>query len=317
MAQLQSASGYSGLEATPLAQPGYASQIMANIYERDFLPEITNTQIDTEILRCHQQVQILKAPEVGPWRTYQKNQEMVPTQISAEAICIDVCYAAYNAVKIDDLDVHFACDRWPAWEESFLDGIYESYVRMQREWVLTSMIGQASPNNRGALAGTHKNIDLGSHGNPVEVNPQNVPLRFTQLQQVLMEKLRWKDGEMFIVVPTQLRQVLAMSNYANSEWVGAAKTTSIAVDGLWDTTLAGFKVIETVNAPFVVEPDGRVCFYILAGHNSAFAYASNIIDARLVRPEKTWSAEYQMLAVWGGKMIYPDAIAVGYWTFKV
>ena len=25
--------------------------------------------------------------------------------------------------------------------------------------------------------------------------------------------------------------------------------------------------------------------------------------------------EYQMLAVWGGKMIYPECVCVAYWTF--
>lgn len=315
MAMLQSASNYGGLEATPLAQPGYASQIMSKIYERDFLPEITNTEIDTAIFQCHQQVQVMKAPEVGPWRTYQKNQEMVPTQISAEAICIEICNAAYNAVKIDDLDIRWACERWDPWEEKFLDGIYESFVKMQREWVLTAMIMEADPQNRGSNAGIHKNIDLGARGNPVEVNPQNIALQFTKLQQVLMERLRWRDNEMFVVLPSVFRQTIVMSNYANSEWIGNNKVSG-AVDGLWDNLLAGFKVIETINAPFVVEPDGRVCYFVIAGHHTAFAYAANIIDSRIVRPEKTWSAEYQMLAVWGGKMIYPESMAVAYWTFK-
>ena len=89
-APLQSASGYGGLDATPLARPGYYNEIMARVYERDFLPEITNSEIDERIIACHQQVQILKAPEVGPWRSIQKNQEMTPSQVTAEAICFEI-----------------------------------------------------------------------------------------------------------------------------------------------------------------------------------------------------------------------------------
>ena len=37
MAILNSASGYGGLEATPLARPGYCNEIINRVYERDFL----------------------------------------------------------------------------------------------------------------------------------------------------------------------------------------------------------------------------------------------------------------------------------------
>ena len=120
---------------------------------------------------------------------------------------------------------------------------------------------------------------------------------------------------MFIVIPSVFKSVLVQSNFANSMWVGDAKKTSLGIDGLWDQQIAGFNVIETVHAPFVREND-RICYYVIAGHKSAFAYAADIIDARLVYPEKTWSVEYQMLGVWGGKMLYPEAIAIGYWTFN-
>ena len=313
---LQSASGYGGLEATPLARPGYYNEIIARVYERDFLPEITNSEISTRITQCNQRVQIMKAPEVGPWRSYQANQEMVPNQVSADAICLDICNAAYNDIKIDQTSIHFACERWAPWEEKFLDAVYESYVEMQRTWVLTAMILEASPQNKGAAAGKFGNIDLGSRGNPVAVDKDNIPLRLAQLQQVLMEQLRWRDGEMFVIMPIAFRPVLSMSNFANAAWTGNCKQCSFGIDGMWSVPLGGFNVIETTHAPYVVEPDGRIGFYIIAGHRSAFAYASDIINGRIVEAERTFGIEYQMLAVWGGKMLYPEAIAVGYWTFK-
>lgn len=313
---LNSASGYGGLEATPLARPGYYNKFIARVYERDFLPEITNSSITEEIVQCHQQVQIMKAPETGPWRQYEKNQELVPNQVSADAIMLEVCNAAYNVLKIDRTDIHFACDRWAAWEEAMLDSVYESLVAMLRKWVLTAMIFGASSRNKGAAAGKFANVDLGSSGNPVTVDKDNLPLRVTQLQQVLADNLQWKDGNMFIVMPTAFRSVLAMSNYANNAWTGNCKPCSFGIDGLWDTTLGGFKVIETTHAPYAIEPDGRVSFYIIAGSSDAFAYVSSIIEGELVKSPRTFGVEYRMLAVWGGKMLYDDAIAVGYWTFK-
>ena len=313
-APMQSASGYGGLDATPLARPGYFNEIIAHIYERDFLPEITNSDINEEIVKCHQTVQIMKAPEVGPWRSLQKNQEMVPNQISAEAIELNICNAAYQDIKIDQLDIEFACDRWDAWEEKFLDEVYESYVKMQRDWVLSALILEADPGNMGAHAGKYGDIDLGSRGNPISVNKNNIALHFANLQRVLMERLRWVENEMYLVLPVAMRTVLIQSDFANAAWNGTGKKT-FAIDGMWSEQISGFNIVESVNVPYVKEADGRICYYVIAGHKQAFAYASSIIDGRIVMPERTWSAEYQMLAVWGGKMLYPDAVAVGYWTF--
>lgn len=313
---LQSSSGYGGLESTPLARPGYYNEIIARVYERDFLPEITNSEIDERITQCNQVVQILKAPEVGPWRAYQKNQEMVPNQVTADAICLHICNAAYNDIKIDSTDIHFACERWAPWEEKFLDAVYESYVSMQREWVLTAMILEASPQNKGAKAGKFGNVDLGSRGNPIVVDKDNIALHFTHLQQVIAEQLQWRDGEMFAVVPVAFRSVLALSNFANASWTGDCKPCSFGIDGLWGVPIGGFNVIETTHSPYVIDNNNTLCFYIIAGHRSAFAYASDIIEGRIVESTRTFGVEYQMLAVWGGKMLYPEAIAVGYWTFK-
>ena len=314
MRPIPSASGYGGLDATPLARPGYYNTIMNRIYERDFLPEITNSDIDERIIRCHQQVQIMKAPEVGPWRSLQKNQELIPNQISAEAMCFEICNAAYNAIKIDELDIHFACDMWDAWEEKFLDATYESYVKMMREWVLAAMILEADAQNKGSAAGRHGNINLGARGNPVTIDKDTITLNLALMHQVLDERLRWKDGEMFIVLPTQFKLVLIQSNFANAEWVGGGGKT-MAIDGLWNWQLAGFNVIETNNLPYVYD-NGRLCHFVIAGHRSAFAYAPDILEGRVVKPTTSFSVEYQMLAVWGGKMLYPDAMAVGYWNFN-
>lgn len=313
---LQHSSGYGGLENTPLARPGYHSNIIARYYERDFIPEITNSEFDGRVTHCHQQVQIMMAPEVGEWRSYEANQEIIPNQVTAEAICLNICNAAYNAIKIDKTTVHFACENWKPWEERFLDSVYEKLVAMLRKWVLTSMVVQTSPRNRGPKAGQFANIDLGSRGNPVVVNRNNFNLRMAQLQQVLVEQLHWTNNEMFVLVPVALRPILATSSYADSGWVGSCKACSYGIDGMWDLPIMGFNVIETIHLPYVVEPDGRVCFYVIAGHRNAFAFVSDIIDGEIVKDSRTFGLVYRMLAVWGGKMIYPESMAVAYWTFQ-
>lgn len=314
---LMSSSGHQSLEATPLAQPGYFAEIMERVYERDFLPEITNTAINEEIMRCHQEVQIMREPTVGPWRTYQKNQQLVPSQVETDAVSLSICNAAYNCVKFDKTDIWFACERWAQFEEKFKNAIYQQYVNMQRRWVLTSMIAESDPRNRGANAGQFGKIDLGTRGNPVVINKDNVARKFTELQEVLTSQLKWVEGEMFCILPVQFQKVLVESNYANQSWIGdGARSSSVIIDGLWEQQLAGFNIISSISVPHFVDANGRLCFYVIAGHRNAFAYSSNIIEGRLVEPTDSFSVQYQLLAVWGGKCIYPDELAVACWTFE-
>ena len=108
----------------------------------------------------------------------------------------------------------------------------------------------------GAHAGQYHNTDLGSRGNPVVVNKDNIALQVTKLQEILMDNLR-PDNDMFLVVPVQFRSILAQSNYANQDWIGTgARNTSFNIDGKWEQQLCGFNVIETVQCPHVVEDDG-------------------------------------------------------------
>ena len=60
----------------------------------------------------------------------------------------------------------------------------------------------------------------------------------------------------------------------------------------------------------------NLCFFILAGHKEATAYASNILEARLNTSDpNSFGVRYQYLVAWGAEVIYPDALAMGYWTF--
>ena len=118
---------------------------------------------------------------------------------------------------------------------------------------------------------------------------------------------------MYIIVPPQLRTYLAMSNYSNSLY---SCNCGGIVSGMWDHPLMGFTVIESIHVPVVRDKTGNLCFFILAGHKEATAYASNILEARLNTSDpNSFGVRYQYLVAWGAEVIYPDALAMGYWTF--
>lgn len=315
---LQNASGYGGLDQTPLARPGYHEKIMARVYERDWIREITNSQIAERITADTQTVQIMKAPTTGRRRRYQKNQPMIPSQVTTTAICLSICNAAYLDIKVDDLDIHWSGPRWSSFEDAFLEDAYQNYTADQREWVLNAMLAEASPQTQGLNAGKYHNWNLGERGNPVIVNATNIAREMSILQQVLMDQLAWRENEMFCVMPTLFRTVLVQSNFANAAWTGTAAPGTIAIDGLWPHQLSGFDIIETIHAPSFIDDNGDLCFYIIAGSTDAFAYAGDIIRGRLIdKDPNTFGVRYQTLDVWGGKMIYPERVAVACWRFQV
>jgi hypothetical protein len=314
MAMFPSASGYPGIEATPLARIGYSDYIVARVYEDDWLYRITSTELMEPVTRCNQVIQIMEAPEVGPLRTYQKNQQLVPSTVGTTARCLTICNLGYHDIKFDSTDVQQACERWEPFEEKLLESIYQSYVDSQRKYVLARMMSQVSPLTSLGTAGRNHDIDLGYAGHPLQVTPENLPVVLAKLQRALIEQKRWIDGEMFIIVPPVLRTYLAMSNFSNSLWSCSCGTI---VKGMWDQQLFGFTPIESNHVPVRMDESGALSYYIIAGHKSATAYASNILESRLITQDPNYfGVRYQILVAWGAEVIYPDALALGYWTFS-
>lgn len=313
MAIFQSASGYPGIESSPLARVGYSDVILSRVFEDDWLPRITSSELLEPVTRCNQIIQLMRAPEVGPMRSYQKNQQLYPNTVGTDARCLTICNMGYQDIKFDLSDVKQACERWAPFEEKMLESLYQSYVDHQRKFVLGRMMAQVSPLTSLNGAGKHGDINLGQPGAPIHVTPANLPVVLGDLQRALLEQKRWRDGEMFIIVPPHLRTYLAMSNYSNSLW---SCTCGTIISGVWDQQIFGFTVIESNHVPVRRDTNGELSFYIIAGHREATAYASNIIESRLISGDPNYfGVRYQYLVAYGAEVIYPDALAVGYWTF--
>jgi hypothetical protein len=308
---IQDASGLGGTANTPLAQLYLYDKIMDRYFERDFLAEITNSEIQERITSCAQEVQFIKAVDVGDWNSYTVGQEMIHNQVTFTADKLSICYAAYLAFKFDELHLHWTCD-WPKYEEKILESSYESFVKHQRSWVFSELITNVADQNQGNSAGRYGEYNLGSLATPLHITPANLPMFLGNLKSVLAEHIHWVEGEMFLVVPIQMHNILVLSDYANAAWTGAGQ--SLAIDGLWNQRLDGFNLIETVHLP-TARVSGQQCYYMIAGHREAYAYAADIIGERVIKGENTWSIKYQMLAAWGGKMLYPEFLAVAFGYF--
>lgn len=314
-AGLNSASGFQGLENTPLARIGYHNKIIALGWEKDFLPAITNTEIDGRILECNQIVQFIKQPTVGEWRNYEKNQELVPDLVTPDGFCMKICNAKYKDLKFDKLDIKRICDRWDAFEEGFLDSAYQTLSAEWRNYALSAMVLEADARNKGVTAGKMRNINLGAPNAPRVITGASIGREFAKLKRTLQERNRWEEGKMVAVISPAIAEQFVESPYASALQMGSCVDCSLLITGQLPGKVLGFDVFETNSLNAVMDPGtGNESYFVLAFHRDAYAFAGDIIEGELVRPSRYFGIEYQMLAVWGGKAILPDAIAVGYWS---
>lgn len=316
-AGLGSASGYGSIHDTPLATKGYHSRIIERGWEKDILGEIVNTRIVAQAFDCNQVVEFILQPDVGPWRKYEDNQVIKPDTVQITSVQMTLCNQAYKAIKIDNNLQRNLCQFWSKFEAGFLDSCYRELSGMWHSFVLSAMVLEADRRNKGANAGRDRSINLGTVGAPVRVTPVNLPVNLMNLRNVLVHNNRWKNGEMFLIVPPEFSNVVIQSEYRLAADISCCKDPSMLLTGELPGQLAGFRTIESMRTISAFDATvNKQAYYILAFWKEAFAFYGDITEGRIIEDKDYWGRQYQMAALWGGKAIYGDAIAVGYWTFE-
>lgn len=316
-AGLGSASGYGSIHDTPLATKGYHSRIIERGWEKDILGEIVNTRIVAQAFDCNQVVEFILQPDVGPWRKYEDNQVIKPDTVQITSVQMTLCNQAYKAIKIDNNLQRNLCQFWSKFEAGFLDSCYRELSGMWHSFVLSAMVLEADRRNKGANAGRDRSINLGTVGSPVRVTPANLPVNLMNLRNVLVHNSRWKNDEMFLIVPPEFGNVVIQSEYRLAADISCCKDPSMLLTGELPGKLAGFRTIESMRTISAFDTTvNKQAYYILAFWKEAFAFYGDITEGRIIEDKDYWGRQYQMAALWGGKAIYGDAIAVGYWTFE-
>lgn len=310
------ASGYKDLLSTPLADGViYAGTIVDANKENDFLYHVTNSTVLSELTQCGQVVQFVKPPQVGDWRDYELNQPLVSDQPSSDSFCISICDMAYKSIKIDEMSIYRACNHWDEFETGFLTDVWNNLSALWHTRCLTGMQLQVSSRNLGKNAGRHRNIDLGTVGNPVHLDPTNIVSFFSRNRAVLQDSGRWYDGQMFMLVPRDMEILLLETFFAKQLCCNTGE--SVLFKGLKAKDILGFTVIETDRLTPVVDPaTKRLVYPIISGWREAYAFTGDIVKARLKEMDRAFGITYDMLSVFGGGVIYPEALAKSYVTFS-
>lgn len=314
---ITSASGYEALSATALGNGVvYAGTIRDRNWESDFMPFIANTRVLDDLTRCGQTIQFDKPARVGPWRQYEKNQNMVSDQVTPDSFCLSICKAGYKSIKFDKLDIARACDHWDAFENSFLNDAWRQLSDLWHRDLITGMMLQTSSNNMGNRAGKYNNIKLGTIGEPYALNPENLITFLSYLSELMDDAGRWYDGEMFLLVPRQFGTLISQTLY-EKQWC-CDTNSSILVNGMKTPDLQGFSVYESDKLrPTLDRSTMKMVYPLMFGWQDAYGFSGDIIEAELRHaPGNSFGVVYNMLSVYGGGVIYPEALGKAYVTFS-
>lgn len=311
------ASGYKDLMDTPLAKGAiYAGTIIDRNVESDLISAVSNTSVLSELTKCGQIVEFSKPPRIGGWRPYELNQDMIMDEPTSDKFCLTVCKRAYKSIKIDKETIRRMCDAWDDYEQGFLD---DAWTQLSALWHLELLTGmQIAPSHRnvGATAGRHGNINLGTIGAPVHLTKDNLVNFYDRLATIFDINGRMYDGDMFVIVPRAMNTLLLETMFAKQMCCNTQE--SVLFKGVIASNILGFRVIQSDRLRPTIDPaTKRLVYPIIAGWDKAFAFTGDIIDAEIRHaPGNNWGVVYNMMSIYGGGAIYPEALAKAYVTFE-
>ena len=96
----------------------------------------------------------------------------------------------------------------------------------------------------------------------------------------------------------------------NAKILSDVNPSSVITNGIMGR-VAGFSIIEAPYVPTATGAGGP-SDVIVAGHGMAISFAEQIVKVEAYRPEKSFSDALKGLHVYGGKLIYPEAVTIAY-----
>lgn len=299
------ASGYNGLDRSPLARVGYAKRFVYRYFYNGLVPDITYMDYDTELTKCNQIVQFTRQPVVR-WKPYQRNQDLIPSEVDLDGFTFELCEADYVAIKLDKQEKKQICDRFDEWESSVMLSVQQDKEQLLNRYVLTRLPFEIAASNQGTAAGADsQSIGLGTTGAPVAVAAATIVRILTLLQLVLVEARAWEDGKMIVTVSPRVYNLLENSPLSSALTMGNCVDCSSQITGKAPNKVAGFDLYQTVYQPGTPTAD-----IILAGRRDATMFAEDIIESRIVQASRGFWDEYQMLMVYGSKTVQPTGWAM-------
>ena len=276
----------------------WSGKIVENFYKTTVLAAITNTDYEGEIKDKGDIVQIRTMPETVI-RDYLKDEDFITEFPESKVIQLLIDKGKY--FSLGEYDVDRVQSDLNLMDMFAYDASERFKIAIDRE-VIAGLTPEVSPDNQGDSAGveTHS-FNLGTAQAPVELNPDNVIAHLINMGLVLTEQ-QAPPSNRFVVISPHIGALIKKSELKDASLAG--DKTSMLRNGRLGM-IDNLEIFESQN--LLTGSNGEV--HILCGLRQAATFAMQMKETRHIEMEKRAARKLESFAVYGYKMVKPEAIA--------
>lgn len=286
----------------------YSGKLLAKLYDRLFLPEISNTDYEGDIKSYGDSVVVRSDPTITILDDVADgaNLNFETPYVASQTLNIDKSQAwAFQTgrVQMKQTDIKNYTEKWMACAAKDLK------VRVETR-VLEYLYGQAHASNSGASSGAKSgDIELGtSGGTAVTITKTDVVEKFADMEQILDEQNVPQDGR-WCVIPAWLANRIRISDIADAAKTGDGQSIIRAPNGRLGS-LCGFTLYQSNLLPTTTDSGAAACTYIPFGHKMALTFAGQITENDNSKNPFGFGTLWKGLFVYGRKVVKPEALGI-------
>lgn len=301
----------------------WSGKLLAKFYQNTILSEITNTDYEGELKNQGDTVRIRLAPSISI-QDYTAGQSLnyeVPEPIFQD---MQVNKGKYFGVQVNDVLAYQAdMDLMNMFTE---DAAKQLKISIENEVFFNSFVTEGPATaNEGATAGAiSASYNLGTDIAPIDQSTaENVLNAILRMASVLDEQNVPEDGRFLIISPYD-RHLLMQSNIAQAYFTGDNASTirtgkigqldrfSVYVSNLLPKGEAGKALVSGLDATSggATLTDAKARRLMVAGTTHATSFAMTVDKTEPLRNQTDFGDIVRGLAVYGRKVIKPEALVV-------
>ena len=326
MAAVYPVTGSGAFDTTPSYSGAFiptlwSGKLLAKFYQNTMLSEVTNTDYEGELKNQGDTVRIRLAPSISisDYTVGQTLSYEVPTPIFQD---MQVNKGKYFGVQVNDVLAYQAdMNLMNMFTE---DAAKQLKIAIENEVFFNSFVteGPASA-NEGATAGAiSASYNLGTDTTPIDQStPENVLKAILRMSTALDEQNVPEDGRFLILTPYD-RHLLMQSSIAQAYFTGDQSSTirtgkigmldrfSVYVSNLLPRGEAGKALVAGLSATSTggSVSNAKARRLMVAGTKAATSFAMTINKTEPLRNQTDFGDIVRGLAVYGRKVVKPEAL---------
>jgi len=301
----------------------WSGKLLAKFYQNTMLSEVTNTDYEGELKNQGDTVRIRLAPSISisDYTVGQNLSYEVPTPIFQD---MQVNKGKYFGVQVNDvLSYQSDMNLMNMFTE---DAAKQLKIAIENEVFFNSFVTEGpAAANEGATAGAiSAAYNLGTDTAPIDqATPENVLKAILRMSTVLDEQNVPEDGRFLILSPYD-RHLLMQSSIAQAYFTGDQSSTirtgkigmldrfSVYVSNLLPKGAAGKALVAGLTDPSTggSVSNAKARRTMIAGTKAATSFAMTINKTEPLRNQTDFGDIVRGLAVYGRKVVKPQALVV-------